>query len=454
MPNFSLDPATKNALFLVAFLVLALCPLSFISITTNDVPQDDARQNMLAAYAYYNGEAVKNSREPLYPALLSATLRLADAKILQQCFREKVKCADVFAQIKKLNWVFHALSTMLVGLAVLYITGRPGLTLLAMAGISLNTVMISAVNNWLTEPQAVFFLLAHSAMLYGIAVETNRKTCAVLSGLALGCLILTKSVFVYLLFIYVIVGLAVTIPTRLKGKEHSRKYKPFLLLCLTALLFILPFQKDEKPADTLDYNRGAAVMAIRAEYDTMPWGDVLPALLYFTPEIGPDLVKKYYGDDIHGRFDRENKTGYYGRVKNRNGVAYDLAKKEKMSLQAAALKIIQQNMIKHIVLTPVFAYEGLFIPKKIAADNTKFAPAKILSKIVNILLLPLFLIAALWLLRRKYYVYLLLAAPAIYSFAIHSVLTHYWPRYSVPLLAIGLVFAAVAWHLRRQEKFS
>jgi hypothetical protein len=311
-----------------------------------------------------------------------------------------------------------------------------------MAGISLNTVMISAVNTWLSEPQAMFFLLAHSLMLYGIAIGTKRSTCAILSGLALGLLILTKSVFLYLLYTYVVTAALLLL----------RKKPQMLLLCFSAAILVVPFSDKPKTLDTLDYNRGAAVMAIRAEYDTMPWKDILPALLYFTPEIGPDLVKKRYGQETYARFDRENKNGYYGKVKRQKGAAYDLARKEKTSLQSAAAKVILQNAFKHIVLTPIFAWEGLFIPKKVAADNVKFRPAKVLSKIVNLLLLPLCLFYTIWLLRRRHYIYLLLAVPAIYSFATHSVLTHYWPRYSVPLLAIGLVFVCIAWHLRREEK--
>ncbi len=465
-----------NTFFFIIFIVLALCPLSWAFRTTGDLPHSDSFDHVETAYILYQefgagqkaqeSKKISSYREPLYPAFLALYFYLSkDENFIAQgfeCFRQKNLCPETVRNSKLVNWLFHCLSTIAVGIAVMGFTRRRRYALLAMTTISLNTAMITGVNTWMSEPQAIFFLLVHSVALWSVFNARRPWVAAIISGLSLAALIFTKAVYFYLLPIYAVALLPLSLSAfgllslSLKGERLRQRAKTvllsFTLMLALAAAIIIPIQTSKSGDNSKEFKRAEIVMAIRAEYDLMPWSDIPVALLWFTPEIGQDLTERIFGIDAAARFDRQAPDSYYRRVKKGRGAAYEMSKSENISLKKSAIRVMLGNAIKHIVLTPVFAYQGLFIPKKIAENNNRFFPSKIITQIANNLVLPFCLYGCFYFIRRRQYHWLILAVPAIYSIGIHSVLTHFWPRYSLPFLGIGLVFVFILWHSMKQSR--
>ena len=464
----------NTILYVLFFCLIAACPLSLTSLTTYDLPKADALENVQGAYSFYhnllragtrdpgyNADVMaKATREPLYPAILSLTLRGFGGQNLKahgfKCFEIANLCPDVLYRTKLVNWVFYVLSCVTLGLSIIFLTRRRWLALFIMALLSVNSAMITVTNNWMTEPPALFFLLIHSVALYAAYASRYRKSAAIIAGVTLAALILTKTIFLYLPIFYALGILAAFVIADIKKKPDLAAHaKNFIIAVGIAAILITPsLIADQKASTSIasKMERGSAVLAIRAEYDAMPWSDIPHAFIFFTPDIGPKIILKYFEQETYDRFYRDSDKSYYRKVKNGEGLAYDLAKKDKISLQSAALTIIKQNWLKHIALSPAFAYEGLFIPKKAYFDNYKCSASKAISTIVNFSLIILCIAGVVYLIRIGRYEYLLLAAPAIYSFGMHSFLTHYWPRYSIPLLGIGLVFLSVVYDVAKARR--
>src|SRR5262249_10629875 len=143
-------------------------------------------------------------------------------------------CPGIVGATKKINWFFHALTVIAAGFAVFTLTHNRGMTLIIMALLSFNTGLMSAANSWYTESPATFFLLAHSVCLYGLFFQPRRMLNALGAGLSLGLLILTKNIFLYLLYLYIPVVIFLAI-------WRNKDAVPALLMCTAAIAVLGPW---------------------------------------------------------------------------------------------------------------------------------------------------------------------------------------------------------------------
>ncbi len=198
--------------------------------------------------------------------------------------------------------------------------------------------------------------------------------------------------------------------------------------------------------------RGGEVLSIRAEYDTMPWSDYFVSYFYFTPLIGDRLLLKTFGQETFDRFDRDNDESYYRRAKREKGVAHTLAEEKDISLTKASLLVIKDNFVKHMALTAAFAYRGAFMQAFIRRQPLPVILVAFTAA-VSLLFVPAGLIATGWAFftnRLRYWVFLF---PAYFSYGFHAFLTHYIPRYSMPLIPVFLVtlLVLVYWLVERRK---
>lgn len=321
------------------------------------------------------------------------------------------------------------------------------------------------------------FLLGHSVL----AVRTWHKPrilTGALSGVALGLLTLTEAVFQYWL-----AGIVLVCLVGLWWDAARRRVllPAFGALLLAAFVLTLPWMTR----NALQTGRfgiagrsGGEVLAIRAEYGRMTWSELWGAFAYYLP-VGGSLrsfaMRRLKPQEFaYTRFDRENPKGFYGLHKRRNGDVARLAelfdlgwRGERMrrdsAKQEAALQLIQEDWLKHIVLTFVFAERGSnfycrnygpnqaygvrLSPGDIETIKTRrdysvpLARMCLAAQWLSLLFLPALgaLLGLTW--RRRDLAFLLL--PVVYFYGFHALATHFIPRYSEPLAPLFTVILAL-----------
>ena len=170
---------------------------------------------------------------------------------------------------------------------------------------------------------AAFLLFVHAVL----AAETWRKprlVTAVISGLALGLLVLTKAVFQYWL-----VGVALLWITGLwwDGPRRRALLPAAMALLIGAGILTLPWmvRNAVQVGHFSISGRSGELLAIRAEYGRMTWSEVRGAFAFYLPMKGAlrDRAMRWLEPEVFGyrRFDRSrsNLAGFYRRTKRETG---------------------------------------------------------------------------------------------------------------------------------------
>ena len=225
---------------------------------------------------------------------------------------------------------------------------------------------------------AGLFLLVHAA-LAAQTWRTPRIATGVLSGLALGLLVLTKAVFQYWL-----AGVALALATGLwLDADRRRTLAPACAaLVLASWVLTLPWMaRNAVEAGHFGISgRDGEILAIRAEYGRMTWPELRGAFAYYLPAssaVNPlhslrDLAMRWLEPETFGyaRFNRNNPRGFYSRAKNLAGDVAERASRiapgwlggtqatRDAVLKRAAADLIIDDWLKQMALTLVFAERG------------------------------------------------------------------------------------------------
>ncbi len=305
---------------------------------------------------------------------------------------------------------------------------------------------------------AGLFLLVHATL----AARTWRKpriATGVLSGIALGLLVLTKAVFQYWP-----AGVALVLAAGLwRDADRRRTLAPACAaLVLAAWVLTLPWMaRNAVAAGHFGISgRDGEILAIRAEYGRMTWPELRGAFAYYSLPYNPlpargeipaaftgfphgllrslhDFAMRWVEPETFGyaRFDRANPRGFYLRAKRMKGDVAERASRiapgwleghqttRDAVLKRAAADLIREDWLKQIALTLVFAERGgtvFFIP---------FAGL---------------LAGVAW--KRRDASLVLLLLPVAYAYGAHAAATHFIPRYSLPFVPVLGVATALAVH--------
>lgn len=406
-------------------------------------------------------------REPLYPAYLAVVLRLFTDidEMTYECLSPEGECVSVRLLLNRasiplyisLVWLFTAAAYRIIGNWWIVGTGL---------------IMLFSVNHFLyhvtfTELPAALFLLMHAFFLYmsasGDAMSSRRRYLyALLSGIGLGALILTKAIFLYWLPILA-VGVIAFYVWRLSRNE-SKTYAHIFLLLLASVLFVTPWLvRNYVLFDEVKIaGRDGAVLALRAEYSYLTGREYLGGMAHFsTPQIRRFLLPLFDEQDYY-RMQREidgvpNEESYRYLALNRTGRVAERAMEmygstDDEAISAAAWSVIRENWQQHLALTFFFAWRGSFIdtaefasggfyhhPVDLGPLNIMHGRYRVLIGLMMSVAVPCMLAVVIGSLWKRHWALLLLFLPVLYSFGIHAFITHYIPRYSSPLVPIWLI---------------
>jgi 4-amino-4-deoxy-L-arabinose transferase-like glycosyltransferase len=438
--------------------LLLLCLLAVVfplamATRTGQFREPDTRENLqialnLLRYKVYsvleagNGIPPKptTKREPLYPILLS---------LWMAALRDENSFADPptldsldpgFAyRLKSLNVILHLGLVLASWWAARSFFGRPWPALAVAVLVAFNSSMLSTIDVFLTEIPAALLLASSSALIW---LTYSRKSVgyAILGGLSLGALALTRAVFFYFV-VLAVAGAAVWLAAA--QIRQDRQQRPAAarwgLMALVALAVYSPwFVRNQRLGETLQVDeRGEDVLAIRAEYSTMNWRQYAASFFYFTPSIGPRLTASIFGEDTARGFDRSRPESFFQRALSGAGEVQRTATASGLGTRQAAVRVMAEHLPMMALLSLPFAYRGAFVQ---VGFNVKRVPAALLyfTLLYSAFFVPALVVLILRLVRQRDPRWLFLV-PALYSYAFHSLITHYIPRYSVPLVPIFLL---------------
>ena len=424
-------------------------------------------------------------REPGYPLYLAAVFAFSPefATVGHGCVDDPdcEAAAPLRERVWRLTFLLGAAAVAVTFLATFVLT-RSWTVATAFGGLSLlltPLVLIRDVPSFL----AGLFLLVH-ATLAARTWRQPRIATGVLSGLALGLLVLTKAVFQYWL-----AGVALVLVAGLwRDADRRRTLAPACAaLVLAAWVLTLPWMvRNAVEVGHFGISgRDGELLAIRAEYGRMTWPELRGAFAYYLPDVDPPsdqifpfrraraFAMRWLEPDHFGyvRMDRANPRGFYTRAR-RDGDVVERADRISLApgwrqslvardavLKRAAVDLIREDWVKHAALTLVFAERGLAFPT--AGCSTLIDPAAHrfgtpigwavgsvcrLAREGTLLVWPFAGLLAFLAWRRRDVSLALLLLPAAYSFGIHAAATEYIARYSLPLLPVLVVATALAVH--------
>ncbi|MCG8571360.1 MAG: hypothetical protein MJB14_14595 [Spirochaetes bacterium] len=329
-------------------------------------------------------------------------------------------------------------------------------------------------------------LMWHSYFLYLALKKTEKKILNIfyvfISGLLLALLIYTKAIYQYWFILIIFSGFVFFILIK-DNKKRVHFLKTSILISVITFFFISPWLiRNKIKADDFSISgRKGVILAIRAEYSTMTWGEYFGSFIHYLsgqPEylfrFRENYLKKLYSPPVYGyrRFDRNNTDdGLYRTVKWSKGKVNKLANKlleedeslngnpEKAITKAAKI-MLKENWFKHLMLTFTFGYRGFTIRNSYTYINMKnelLNKIKLIIELFKVFFVPFFLITSIFLFIKKKYYMLFFYLPALYCYSIHAFATHFIPRYIesiLPIIFISLGITSDYFFLKFKKFFS
>ncbi len=446
-------PARLVEALLLLCLLAAVFPLA-MSLRTEQFREPDTRENLLIAlnllrFGVYSVQEAEDKspplpttkREPLYPTLLAAWMAaFRDGR----SFGEPPTLASLdpgfVRRLKSLNVLLHLGLVLASWWSARTFFGRSWPALAAAGLVAFNSSMLSTIDVFLTEIPGALLLACSSALIY-LSYARKKLLYPILGGLSLGALALTKAVYFYFVILLLV---AAAIWLGISAIRNSGRMKPsaarWAVLALAALAVYCPwFVRNQRLGEALQVDkRGEDVLAIRAEYSTMSWKQYAASFFYFTPAVGPRLATALFGGETVRSFNRDDPESFFRKAIEGTGKVQQVAAARHLSPRQASIRIMAEHLPVMALLTLPFAYQGAFVQ---VGYNVRRVPAVLLylTLLYSIFFVPALVVLTVRLLRRKDPRWPFLV-PALYTYAFYSLITHFIPRYSVPL---GPVFIIV-----------
>jgi hypothetical protein len=299
----------------------------------------------------------------------------------------------------------------------------------------------------MSELPAAALLLAASAALVA-AWRSGRVRNFALAGLCFGLLALTKAAFFYV-FIGLVAFLAALVVIGARKLERKAALARILALALAFAAIVVPWMTRNyvQLGQFQVAERGGVVLYLRALKNEISWEQYQGAFYYWAPVplqpaigaalgFGPaDLKRGGRLERFHrvpeAEFYREDIAAWHaGRPDDaitfiRKALAEELrltrlaeetgAERADTIMQREALNMIAANPSRHLATTPLFLWRGAF-----------FA-------------FPVLLAAFLYAAWRRNYPFLVFVVPGLGSLVFFGLVTHFLPRYSVPINPLAVV---------------
>jgi hypothetical protein len=383
-----------------------------------------------------------NRWEPLYSWTLAPGVGLAahvTGESLSCFLASEDACAAWHPWLKLPNLVY------LVGLvaATAWIGRRllrsESWALVAAGTVGLLYLFPAYVNVYFAEILAALLITLHAGTLLVLVQERGRSlSLAALSGAILGLATLTNAVFLYWVPLA-----AVTVGAGVAATQGGRRdYRRGLavagvLLTVSAAIPSVWIARNVMTVPEASAwqirSGGGGILSKRVELASMTPAEYGAAWVYWSmPTYGPPIAERLLPESSYHRLVRSEPDSFYQIVRRGEGRA---ARGD----TGAALRLYVEELPRQLALTPLVAYRGTvpWAQFRFANEPSWLSVARFAQE----LFYRFSLFAIVWVvwagIRRRAFDEVVLWGPVSFSVAFHAVLTHYLPRYSVPIAALA-----------------
>ena len=234
-----------------------------------------------------------------------------------------------------------------------------------------------------------------------------------IAGLTLGALALTRTAFLY--FIPFAALAILLIQNQQKSCLFQKKFYLSVLFIMSTVIVITPWlyrnaTHFDKPQIGSSGVNG--VLTMRVQYNKMTFSESICAFIYWIPDSGDDLAKKYCREDQWKRFDLSHPESYRQMGwQHLNELSADGSSDEE--IRSKLLSEIISDPVRHFLVSIPIGWRGLHR---------------------TIIFVP-FIIPFYYMLFKNYRWWQIGALSlTIFTFLFHAAITHFNPRYGVPLL--------------------
>ena len=437
--------ASRAKALAAALAVLAVVLL--VLTTRSPAPVFDETEYLTAARNLYHHGTISMAapdassrppsavREPGYPVLL-ALVMVVDPEFRDFDWRAMMEGhaarAHAFDGARFANSALIVLAALLT-LAIARNLGGP-----AAGWIAYLLVLLNAEANEMRYGIISDYLgLALAAAATLLAIEALRRksiAAAAAAGAALAALILTKAIFLYLLYLLAACGLVYMVVQRPLAPRIAIAGLAFMLSAGVPTAAWMARNAAAFGDASLTIGRGALALSERVTWNRMTAAEYPMAYLWWTRDFGDNLARRYFEPEAYARFEDGKPGAFYpaGHNEGRALIAR-LMSTEGLSRSEAAARVTSQrldeisaNLPWHLAVTVALAYRGIWIDQFVWLG------------------LPAFIWLVGGAIRRRDGPRLALALPALYCIAIYATLTSSYPRYDLPAIPAFAVAAALA----------
>lgn len=417
----------------------------------------------IAVYGVYSDDEITDTdRVPAPDAFFTPVAPLLYALLLKvdPSLNETITCQLLNPDYERERCtISYSLLTRGV-MAVLAIIGLWGSWILARSlGLSpvgawavLGVVAVSGTHalfarHFLTETPLLAIFPFFLALLARATDPAARDTTRILLGLGVVMALLTLTRPSYAYQAYAVI-LALPLLRRFRGAAAIGPYGLGALLLVTAsyVITILPWMlRNALTLGELSLTTGydVNILSQRMIYNQMTWGEWFRAWIYWLPDFGDNLAIRLFGRDAVIKLSLVEAMGYHGG--GYPPIPRDYLWQPDGQVATLGYLLTQHllpNLPKHVAVTLVMAWQGLWAGKYITFIAVLLAP------------LALWRMAATGMLRG----FLVIAAPVLLMVGFYAFVSVSIPRYNLPMLWISgtvaavLVEAAVQYFRRRGNR--
>ncbi|MFL6604118.1 MAG: hypothetical protein ACJ8R9_22700 [Steroidobacteraceae bacterium] len=474
-------PARISALqWLLIGVVAAVLVVSWAThVTSSPVDKDSAQSVQMAVNLANHGVISLDERAPFTPSdyreplpvlVTAAGIRLMDV-MLGPAEASAYFSGERLKYLKMQNILWLALLTFGVFWAVATVTGSFAA---ALAALLIGGVVFSA-NGWASGmlddlytdlPAGAVLVLASTTL--AVALARGRRSYCVLAGLLFGALTLIKAAVMYV-FIGTI-GLLLCVFVLYRSRFELRALLRNLAIMILAFICTVGPWMLRNRVELGSFQvaqRAGVVLMVRAVKDLMTREEYVGAFYVWAPQRLQPLLGRLLG---FGPADlqRGGRLQHLNRSPDSNFAADDIAAEQAGRPQdaiayyrrgrAERIKLQHELVAAHVPNTEV-ATDRLLQQRAMSIIKTH--PLQHMAATVPFLwrgatvAFPILALALVLATRRRRYDIALLALPAFGLVMFYALLSHFIPRYSVPvrpvLLALLVIAAQLSWQAFRQR---
>ena len=448
----------KNLSVLTIFFILLSFP-QFKEDTSNIPREGDEIQYWQIGYGIYNSGEYKRvpisytyteeeevelgyrRGEPVYPFLIFLTLKIFNFdNLIDVSDCTSIKCDVLNEEVFALSIFFYFLKFLCI--LIVYKTLKFRYSNLFSLLLSLAVILIL--------PYEFKDLITSIFLAFGLYYFERNKY---LSAVFFGFLPLSNAIFLYILpVVFLIFSLV-------RKKRLKETLIIFFIFVFPSLIWMT---RNYINVDEFSITgRGAEVLAIRAEYSTLTYEQIRHGFIYYTPgkpfilgavqgRLWPKVTSA--GSDV--LYDRMNPnsaykkgkslTGNIGERFNKISNANDTYTEEQKKLQSVSINTIKENIDKHLLLSFVFGYRGLFPPinyefiNYFELNNSVTFVLKEIFSVLRLIIIPYSLFLSFKSIINKNISFSLLLF--LFTWGFYASITHFIPRYATNLVIPAIFY--------------